>query len=76
MMTQLYKHHLYKFTPTRPPWYEFLLNWKKKKCNIIELYSAYIYPEGYHLKKENFVLGKHYYVELGVLTLCHLTKMN
>jgi hypothetical protein len=77
MMTQLYKHHLYKFTPSSTPWYEFLLNWKEQKCNIIELFSAlkYIYPEGINSKKENFVLGKHYYVVLDALILRHSTRI-
>jgi hypothetical protein len=39
-MSQLYKHHLYKFTPASIPWYEFLLDWKERECNIIELFSA------------------------------------
>ena len=31
MITQLYKHHLYKFTPANIAWYEFLLlNWKEQ----------------------------------------------
>ncbi len=53
IMTQLYKHHLYKFTPANTPWYEFLLDWKEQKCNTIELYSAlkHIYPEGYQFKE-------------------------
>ncbi|CAB4408850.1 unnamed protein product [Rhizophagus irregularis] len=53
MMTQLYKHHLYKFTPAITPWYEFLLNWKEYKCSIIELYSALenIYPEEYQFRE-------------------------
>ncbi|GBC43995.2 hypothetical protein GLOIN_2v1884984 [Rhizophagus irregularis DAOM 181602=DAOM 197198] len=56
MMTQLYKQHLYKFTPASIPWYEFLLNWKEYKCNIIELYSALenIYPEEYQFKEREF----------------------
>jgi hypothetical protein len=53
LMSQLYKHHLYKFTPASTPWYEFLLNWKEQKCNVIELFSAleYIYPEEYQFKE-------------------------
>jgi hypothetical protein len=52
-MSQLYKHHLYKFTPASIPWYEFLLDWKERECNIIELFSALecIYPEGYQFKE-------------------------
>ncbi|CAB4491079.1 unnamed protein product [Rhizophagus irregularis] len=47
---------LYSFTPASIPWYEFLLNWKEYKCNIIELYSALenIYPEKYQFKEREF----------------------
>ena len=60
MITQLYRYHLYKFTPVNIAWYEFLLNWKEQQYNIIELYSIliHIYPKEYQFKEREFHVWK------------------
>ncbi|GES91499.1 hypothetical protein GLOIN_2v1884984 [Rhizophagus clarus] len=76
MMTQLYKHHLYKFTPANTPWYEFLLNWKEHNCNIIELYSVLknIYSEEYQFKERELRAWKALLCSIGCTNITPFEK--
>lgn len=76
MMLQLYKHHLHKFTIADVSWYEFLLNWKKEQCNIIELYSTLesIYPEGYQFKEREFRAWKALLRSIGCTNITPFNK--